>query len=54
MIADAYWSFIDGNGCRDEIGVLILDWTEGRIGLAENGLKRGVDGLQVYVMCEIP
>jgi pyruvate,water dikinase len=22
--------------------------------MAENGLKRGVDGLQVYVMCEIP
>jgi pyruvate,water dikinase len=22
--------------------------------MAENGLKRGIDGLQVYVMCEIP
>ena len=22
--------------------------------MAENGLKRGVNGLQVYVMCEIP
>jgi len=35
--ADAYWSFIDGNNYRDEIGALILDWTEGRMSLAEAG-----------------
>jgi pyruvate,water dikinase len=35
--ADAYWSFIDGNSCREEIGALIGDWTEGRLSLAEAG-----------------
>ena len=35
--ADAYWSFIDGNSCREEIRALIDDWTEGRLSLAEAG-----------------
>jgi pyruvate,water dikinase len=35
--ADAYWSFIDGNDCRDEIAALIQDWIEGRMSLSETG-----------------
>ncbi|HVY50727.1 MAG TPA: phosphoenolpyruvate synthase [Devosia sp.] len=35
--ADAYWSFIDSNGCREEIAALIADWIQGRMTLAEAG-----------------
>jgi len=35
--ADAYWSFIDSNSCRDKIASLIEDWTEGRRSLPDVG-----------------
>lgn len=35
--ADAYWSFIDGNHLRSEIGALITNWVEGRTTLSETG-----------------
>ncbi len=35
--ADAYWSFIDSNGFREEIGALIKVWIDGRESLAETG-----------------
>ena len=35
--ADAYWSYIDRNSLREEIGALIADWVEGRMPLAEAG-----------------
>jgi pyruvate,water dikinase len=35
--ADAYWSFMDSNDFRGEIGALIKDWTDGRLSLSEAG-----------------
>ncbi|MBX4926516.1 phosphoenolpyruvate synthase [Rhizobium binae] len=35
--AEAYWHYVDANGIRDKIAALIVDWQQGKAGLAETG-----------------
>jgi pyruvate,water dikinase len=35
--ADAYWHYLDANGIRDKVAVLITDWQQGKASLAETG-----------------
>src|SRR4051812_37719981 len=37
--AEAYWSFIDANSLRPEIGALVDGWTKGRMPLQEAGSR---------------